>query len=204
MRRFNATAYFILPLIGEGFRPLYFGEVHFNNAYISEDHKSVIVDVYDITQPNRTNDSNYVREWYFNHTWFVEYEIPMSFLPDVELILKGKYSLISDAAKQSIKAAIEFVQIEEMATDKIVQELSRRIKYWPHMIAYRTSDGKMIVSDIYIAITAAQSLLRQEYKEKLELELGCPIPDDIDLFEDPDMQKETSTKWAYKAAKNYN
>lgn len=189
--RFNATAYFILPLIGDGINSTRFGEMEFNNAYISPDYSSIVVEVSGLPRYNYKDDAYYKRDWYSaNGFQYIEYYVPTKYNKDVLLILHGMYSSVSDEASMKIMASIKLVELLNTSSEEIENELYRRLQKWPHLVGFHTKDGKYILPDIYIAMMKPSSPLKRAFKERLEQELDAFIPDDIDLFEIPNLRKE--------------
>jgi|GEM_PF-5416111 len=199
MKRFNPSAYFILPLIKRGVTVMDIKIDNFINSYISEDRKSLILAVktWDMLQPiQEYKDLWYEESENGDEILYVEFEIPEEFLPDVDLMFEGKYSKFSNKAKHRIKTNHHKIYLDEKPTKKLIDEiLMKRLNSWPYPVEYIFTKGDLhLYSDILIALFPQENKYKKEYRKRKSKELGFDIPPQIDIYEKPDIKKEIKKK----------
>lgn len=101
MKEVNLCSYFLLPLLG--LSKLSFGENNFVNSYLSEDGSQIYVRVYRVADVPGGVRLGVTKVVTADKQEYLLFNFPDMWKEDIETFMEGKYSLLSDSAKQIIR-----------------------------------------------------------------------------------------------------
>lgn len=100
-RSYNLCSTYMLPLLG--LNKYNFGERYFINSYVNEDNKHLVVELSKPPMLEIINQSTFKFQFTKNGNTFCVFEIPTLYKEDVVKFREGKYSLMSESAKNAIR-----------------------------------------------------------------------------------------------------
>lgn len=96
----NLVTYYVLPLVGVNKKTF---SKHFKSSYIDKAGLKVYVELKsNMVSPIYQHTPCYITEILINNTKFIQFTIPLMFLNDVALFIRGSYSRMSKEAKKII------------------------------------------------------------------------------------------------------
>jgi hypothetical protein len=147
--------YFVLPLIG--YNKFSFGEGNFVNSYITLEEEIVVI-LKTIPQVAYHTNPNYKADFDVEGKFAIVFTIPTTHIPDFYTFLDGRYSKLSDKAKQLIKQ-------------------NSGLRY---NIPDPQKPGNVICDEKLLAMDNSPA-----YRKKLEENLNVIIPNDVELLSRP-------------------
>lgn len=147
--------YFVLPLIG--YNKFSFGEGNFVNSYVTLEEEIVVI----VKSPPQIAfhlNPNYKADFEAEGKFVMVFTIPTEYISDLYLFLEGKYSKLSEKAKQVIKT-----------TSGLRYNIPD-----PHRPGNIICDDKLLAMDNH-----------PTYRKKLEESLNVIIPQDVELLSKP-------------------
>jgi hypothetical protein len=134
----SLVTYYVLPLVGVN--KLTFGR-SYQATYISKDGKNVYVELSkNMHKPVYKANYNYVSEIMHGAVKFVMFDIPLDYVLDIELFLKGSYSKMQASTKKKIYQTSSLPYNATMGSftvsSPILQALDKTKTLRSHLIAH--------------------------------------------------------------------
>lgn len=122
LHRENLCTYFVLPLLKIN-KDIFVSGLNFVDSFLTRDGKDIFVWVNETTFFLNRVALNPQFETTWNDTSgnkYIQFSIPEKWHADVQLFIKGKYSLMSEKAKQMIRQHSGLQYRERRETDKVI------------------------------------------------------------------------------------
>ena len=158
--------YYVLPLIGIRFKDLKKND-NYIRTYLTNDCTTVLIEFKDLEEESYSTE--FVSIYIENGRFFQIYSVPDNFRSDMDLIARGKYSRISQKAKDTV------MKLSGLPFNKLV-------------------NGKRVTSAPLLALNKSPELKKHQ-EEKLNVPMDkdafgrtiqkVKIPDELDLFDAP-------------------
>jgi hypothetical protein len=195
--KFNKCAYFLLPLAG--INTCSYGEEAFKECYITRNKEIVLklnleepAEIIAPVNHKETRKEN-------GYTWMV-YNIPFEFLDEYDAFMEGKYSAFSEEAFRKIRDSIpkevhEFSkeEMEKLIAEKRVTQYIKKMHDSIHPVRILLKSGKtdMELNPNYLgAIAPDDHRSRKSLRDAYSKDFDFDIPEDVELYEKPDLEKE--------------
>ena len=160
MLQYNLCTHFIWPLLSLN-KLRFGGESNFLNSYLSKDGTKIYVEV---VEPQFVPESNLPKYRFCrdeNNKDYLEFKIPVKYSTDLLLFIQGKYSEMSDKAKEQI------------------------IKY--SGLKYRKLEGTVYKTDLRLmALEKSETLRNFWINELYDFKHQSHITEDMELLSKPD------------------
>lgn len=100
----NLSTYFVLPLLKLN-KTNFVAENNFVETYLTRDMQYVVVNVIEFAfiKHRMLMHPNFTCVWKKENRYYIQYKIPEKWQPDVKLFLAGRFSEMSDGAKELIR-----------------------------------------------------------------------------------------------------
>jgi hypothetical protein len=163
----NIANYYVLPLLKLN-KTSFGGDDNFVNSYITQDNEIVVVvkDRTLVPEENFMYNSEYLGDFDTNSTTVIVYNQPPEFRADILKFAQGKYSEMSNRAKESI------IMFSGLPYNLVRKDLPKK----PNG-TYPVDTSRYI-----LALSKSPAL-----KKKVEDEIGQELPSSAELIDKPDM-----------------
>lgn len=193
--KFNKNAYFVLPLVG--LNTTSYGENVFINSYVTLDRIIILkLLVPEYTEP--LAKEYLVGAWINDGHSMVAYQMPEEFYNEFDAFLEGRYSDFSEQAFNKISGSIpsEIVEISNAELDNdLIKYYIHKIHEAQHPIQYNiVGDTIIALTPNYLgAIAPKKHPSRESLKLALEQKLDMKLPENAELYDKPNFEKELLT-----------
>ena len=196
--KYNKCAYFILPLLGLNTKS--YGENSLIEVYLTENREIIL----QLEIPELTDikvKENHIRTWKEDvYTW-MSYSLPEKFNNEFDAFISGKYSHFSIDAYNLVRESINIeeinISIEELNKTNNIAKINlfyiKKMHDALHPIIFRLK-FKDITTELvptYLGAIAPKGMSqRNALRSALSIDFNMDIPEDAELHERPNLEKE--------------